>query len=828
MISKTKIVATAASLSVLSAIANDKSFGDGLLPELLQQYDINDDGLIDVEERQAIKSSRKIMRATRRAEVKKGLVISDDKRRIIQEEIHKRIKQRRTDKFAEISGHDEVLSHKEFESIPVFSDTFPERIDALFKRLDSDESGDVNFDEFNARLRSYGGELEITVVNTGGSNGNSDLVGGSSSDSMPILADSGDIPIGNTTARETLNLAAGDLTIRDRLQVSPNFIKGAKKFGNPENLKRYIAVFNEKVKDVPASIRGIEKKHGVAAEKKYKNVIRGFSFSAEKTIANGLSQRADIKYVVADSHISTFSQIVSTALDRVDSEFLVGIDNQDNDILNLVNVAVLDTGIDADNPDLNLIGGQRFYYSDTGLTSDNNYNDSYGHGTLVAGIIGAIDNTIGSVGVSPGVGLYAVKVLDDNGRGYTSVIIEGLDHIVGLNLDEDATNDIHVANLSIGGVYNRALNDAIQEVIDKGIVCVVAAGNSSADSADFSPASAPNAITVSAFADSDGKPGGLGASTSYGSDDYFAGFSNYGSSIDICAPGVDIFGPIPGGYVRASGTSFAAPHVSGAAAFYIANSLNPYRGEIGMNAVKVVEQAILDGAWRFGEPEYLLGGDSDGIPEPVLSVGRLKLNSETPNTSPNIVISNPTNGARFSADEQITLSGMANDKEDGSRSQLINWSSNINGNLGMGESLSVSLSEGLHVITAEVSDSADLWSSSSVTIEVIPVVTPDNRIIVSQIKLSSFGGRLSDKHLSATLKLVDDSKRPVTGARVTVKLINQTSGTVYNREEITDSTGSVFFRLKNINSGAYTLQISRIEKSGFDWDGEYPSNSLTK
>ncbi|MEN8785723.1 MAG: S8 family serine peptidase [Akkermansiaceae bacterium] len=830
MIAKIKIMVTAAILSVLSAIADDKSFGDGLLPELLQQCDINNDGRIDIEERQAIKSSLKIMRAIRRNQTENGVVVSDNTRQIIQEEIRKGIEQRRADEFAQISGHDEVLSHKEFGLIPVFSGASPERINVLFKSLDNDKSGDVNFDEFIAHLRSYDGKLGIPKENTGSANGDLDRedVDAGNTESGAILANDGDILTGNNKAREIFNFADEDLTIEDRPQVSLGLVNRVEKLVVREDLQRYIAVFNESVKDVPVSIRGVEREYGLVAEKKYKNVIRGFSFSAGKAIANGLSKRADIKYIVADSKISTFTQNVSTSLDRVDSDLLVEIDNQDNDLLSRVNVAVLDTGIDDDHPDLNVIGGKRFYYSNTGLASDNSYDDNHGHGTFVAGIIGAIDNTIGTVGVSPGVGLYAVKVLDSNGNGYTSVIIEGLDHIVGLNLDEDETNDIHVANLSIGGDYNRVLNDAVQEVIDKGVVCVVAAGNSSADSANFSPASAPNAITVSAFVDSDGKLGGLGASTAYGGDDYFASFSNYGSSIDICAPGVDILGPVPGGYIRASGTSFAAPHVSGAAALYIANSSNPYRGETGINAVKVVEQAILDDAWRSGELEYLLGGDPDGIAEPLLSVGRLKLNSETSNTSPEILISDPINGVRFRADEAIALSGMANDKEDGSLSQFINWRSNVDGDLGVGENLLVILSEGLHMITAEVSDSADLESSISVTIEVIPGNTSDKRMFVSQAKLSSFGGRLSDKHLSANLSLVDDSKRPVTDARVTMKIINQTSGTVYSREEVTDTTGSVVFSLKNIKLGFYTLQVSKIEKNGFDWDGQYPSASIAK
>lgn len=818
----TSLVATVISLSALSAIANEKSFGDGLLPELLHQYDINNDGLIDVEERQAIKATLKIMRTTRRVEIEKDkeLGISADERRIIQKDIRDRIAHRRADEFAKISGHDEVLSRQEFELIPAFDTASPERIDALFKRLDSDDNGEVNLNEFVSRLRNYSNQFNIDA--------NSNLVSDAISDQFAVVANKGDVSTDDIMVTDTLAFANSTLTITDAPEVALGLAKKTQKTGVKPVHQRYIAVFNETVRDIPASIKAIEKRHGLVAEKKYKNVIRGFSFSGGKDNAAGLSQRADIKYVVPDSKIFTFAQILPTGVDRVDTDLLVGIDNQDNDVINQINVAVLDTGIDADHADLRVLGGKRFYSSATGIASDNNYNDDHGHGTFVAGIIGAIDNSIGTVGVCPGVGLYAVKVLDSNGVGYTSVIMEGLDHIIGLNRDGDVTNDIYVANLSIGGGYNRALNDAIQEVIDSGIVCVVAAGNNAADSANYSPASAPNAITVSAFADSDGMPGGLGSPTSSGGDDYFASFSNYGSSIDICAPGVDIYGPIPGGYIRASGTSFAAPHVSGAAALYLANSSHPYRGETGMKAVKVVEQAILDSAWRFGEPGFLLGEDPDGIPEPVLNIARLELNNETPNSSPNVLILDPIGGSVFNVDEQITLSGAANDNEDGSLSQSINWSSSVDGNLGMGETLLVGLSEGFHVITAEVWDSTNMWSSSSVMVEVLPVAKPDGTMVVSSIKFSSFGGRSSNKHLSATLKLVDDSGRSVTDAQVIVRIINQDRGTVYTRDGVTDSRGSAVFSIKNAKPGNYTLQVISITKNGLEWNGEFPSNSIQK
>ena len=123
-----------------------------------------------------------------------------------------------------------------------------------------------------------------------------------------------------------------------------------------------------------------------------------------------------------------------------------------------------------------------------------------------------------------------------------------------------------------GNTNNDALHKAICRARDAGVTIIVAAGNSGANTNNYVPASYDDAvITVSALADSDGKLGGLGAALSYGADDTFATFSNYGSAVDIGAPGVNIYSTWIGNtYKTISGTSMASPHVAGAAALYIA------------------------------------------------------------------------------------------------------------------------------------------------------------------------------------------------------------------------------------------------------------------
>jgi len=198
----------------------------------------------------------------------------------------------------------------------------------------------------------------------------------------------------------------------------------------------------------------------------------------------------------------------------------------------------------------------------------------------VAGIIAALDNSIGVVGVAPQAKLIPVKVLDRTGSGTWSSVICGIDWVTA----NASSLGIKVANMSLGGTgtsdnncgntNSDALHKAVCRSRDAGVTYVVAAGNESGSASKLVPAAYDDAvITVSALADSDGKPGGLGPKTSYGPDDTFATFSNYGSIVDLGAPGVSIYSTYKGGkYATMSGTSMASPHVAGVAALYISGN----------------------------------------------------------------------------------------------------------------------------------------------------------------------------------------------------------------------------------------------------------------
>ncbi len=205
-------------------------------------------------------------------------------------------------------------------------------------------------------------------------------------------------------------------------------------------------------------------------------------------------------------------------------------------------VWIIDTGVDIDHPDLDVdtILSKSFVSTET-TVEDNN-----GHGTHVAGIIGALNNSFGVVGVAAGTKIIALKALDGSGSGTTSQIITALDYV-----GQHATAG-EVVNMSLGAdTISAALDNAVLTLAQKGILFAIAAGNDSTKADLSSPGRVnhPNVFTVSAI-DSLGN---------------FARFSNYGTDVvHLAAPGVNIVSTFSKGrYARLSGTSMAAPHVAG-------------------------------------------------------------------------------------------------------------------------------------------------------------------------------------------------------------------------------------------------------------------------
>ncbi len=346
------------------------------------------------------------------------------------------------------------------------------------------------------------------------------------------------------------------------------------------NLQSYIVVLNDNA--VPEEVaEEIALKANGQVGYVFEHVIKGFSISIPAVAVNGILNNPKVSYVEEDIPMTAFAQQVPTGVERIFAD-KTALDIDDFDDYRVdVDVAVLDTGIDLEHSDLNVVGGanclnhsggpphRRAYYCDEAQGGD----DDHYHGTHVAGTIAALDNNIGVVGVAPGARLWALKVLDSQGSGTLSGIIAGVDWVA-------AQGDIEIINMSLGGSgSSTAMDDAIEAAFNSGVTVIVAAGNSDADSANYTPANSPKAITVSALADFDGLAGGLGSATCRtDQDDTLADFSNWGATVDIAAPGVCILSTYPiekGNYGTISGTSMASPHVAGAAALLASNNDSP-------------------------------------------------------------------------------------------------------------------------------------------------------------------------------------------------------------------------------------------------------------
>lgn len=356
--------------------------------------------------------------------------------------------------------------------------------------------------------------------------------------------------------------------------------------------------------------------HGAEVSFVYRTALRGYAAVVPRGRLDALQRDPGVDYVQANGPVSIQAQAIPTGVRRIfaDDNPNLRIDGIDERVD--VDVAVIDTGIDVDHPDLNVVAGVtcsesgRLPWTRT-ATCETGGDDDHYHGTHVAGTIGALDNGIGVVGVAPGARLHAVKVLSSNGSGSEAMVVAGIDWVAA------NASTIEVANMSLGGSgHSQAEYDAIQGAVDAGVAFAVAAGNDDDDADNYSPGGFDNVLSVSALADFDGEPGGLdstGCRTDQ--DDTLADFSNWGPEVDVAAPGVCIRSTYPleqGEYGTISGTSMASPHVAGALALLASNGFTRSAGGV---------QSLYDEVTGSGNLNWT-DESGDGTQEPLLDVSR--------------------------------------------------------------------------------------------------------------------------------------------------------------------------------------------------------------
>lgn len=297
--------------------------------------------------------------------------------------------------------------------------------------------------------------------------------------------------------------------------------------------------------EMGAMLRALNIKES-ALERVYSNAVIGFAAELTKAEVEVLKNDPRVAYVEEDQEVSLnytmASELDVTATQAQETPW--GI-TRVGGAVNSSTLSrwgwVIDSGIQLDHPDLNVNRS----FAKTFVSGTSSATDENGHGTHVAGTIAAKNNTVGVIGVAAGATVVPVRVFGATGGSSNSVIISGIDYVTSVAYVYD------VANMSFGGGASSAIDDAVKKLAASGVYCAIAAGNSSANANNYSPArvNGTRIWTISAM-------------DRY---DYFASFSNYANPpIDYCAPGVSIKSCwIGSGYNTISGTSMATPHVAG-------------------------------------------------------------------------------------------------------------------------------------------------------------------------------------------------------------------------------------------------------------------------
>ncbi|KES04076.1 serine protease [Streptomyces toyocaensis] len=339
--------------------------------------------------------------------------------------------------------------------------------------------------------------------------------------------------------------------------------------------------------------RALAAKYGADIERTYTKALNGYEVEASEAEARRLAADPAVASVVQNRtfHVTgTQPSPPSWGLDRIDQRSLPlnSSYTYPDSAGQGVTAYVIDTGVRITHSDF---GGRASYGYDA-IDNDNTAQDGHGHGTHVAGTVAG-----GSYGVAKKAKVVGVRVLNNSGSGTTAQVVAGIDW-VARNAVKPA-----VANMSLGGGADSALDTAVRNAVASGVTFVVAAGNESTDASTKSPARVTEAITVGATTSSDAR----------------ASYSNYGSVLDVFAPGSSITSAWNSGDTATntiSGTSMASPHVAGAAALHLADHPSDTPAQVSAALTSAATTGVV-GSPGSGSPNRLLFvGEGDTTPPP--------------------------------------------------------------------------------------------------------------------------------------------------------------------------------------------------------------------
>ncbi len=339
------------------------------------------------------------------------------------------------------------------------------------------------------------------------------------------------------------------------LALEPNTIPASEQTALPEQTPagsvipdQYIVVLEDDV-DHPAQVAsGIEQRQDVEVGFVYSNALEGFSAEIPPQDLAAVRANPQVAYVEPDTTVHTADQKLPWGIRRIDADISSTRAGDGSRAVSNVNVYIIDTGIDKNHRDLNVVKHVNF-------TKGQN-KDCNGHGTHVAGIAAAKDNDKGVVGAAPGAPLTGVKVIRCIGEGPMSHVVKGIDWVTA-NAQKPAVANLSLLSEGVSDVFDAA----VRRSVESGVFYSVAAGNEGKDACEFSPARAGA-----------GTNNGIATVAATNQDNEETRISNYGSCVDIWAPGRRILSTKLGGDTTTmSGTSMAAPHVGGGGALYLSS-----------------------------------------------------------------------------------------------------------------------------------------------------------------------------------------------------------------------------------------------------------------